>query len=864
MDLLERDAEFRVLAEALAAASDKRGSVVAVSGEAGIGKTELVRSFVQDSDGIPVLWGGCDDLTTPRTLGPFRDIAIQAGGPLKQLLATGATRGDLLDATYELLDAGRPATVVVVEDVHWADGATLDVLKFLGRRIDRMATMLVVTYRSDEVGPDHPLRLVIGDLPPAAVHRLPLAPLSRTAVASLASEYPGASDELYEATAGNPFLVAQALATPGVAASAGLRDAVRARASRLSPESRRLAEQISVVPTQVELELLARITEFSSEWLEECRYRGLLDFDESWVWYRHELVRAAVHESLLPQRRRELNRTVLEGLIADGADVARIVHHAMEAGNSAALAQFAPTAARQAAAAGSHREALMHFRLAADHAPDSSDASYAALLSDYAVESYLGSEAAEALEVSERALELWDRLGDAERQGELLRWQSRFHWWLGHAEDAEGTGRAAVGILETVGGSQELPMAYSNLAQLAMLAQDFHQTVEWSTKAIATARDLNDQSTLAHALNNLGSARVRVGDVGGFDLLEESLDISLEHRFDDHAGRAYANLIWTALDYRKYDLAESYLKDGLTYAVNRDLSGSLHYMTSERGTLRLETGDWEGAEADLRWVLDQPEEPGIPQMPALATLARLAVRRGDEAAPATLRQAWALAEPTGELQRIAPVAAARAEYAWLQDDSAGCRSAVEDSYAVAAAVGQPWVADELAFWLWRSGAPDVGAQDPATPFAMQIAGNWQAAADAWRKIGCPYEEATALLDADDAESLLKALDILNELGAAPAARSVRAKLRSIGVQSVPRGPRPATKAHPAGLTPRQVEVLRLIVDGLTNAEIADELFVSPKTVDHHVSAVLTKLDVTSRQEAARAAIDRGLVESSSS
>ena len=282
-------------------------------------------------------------------------------------------------------------------------------------------------------------------------------------------------------------------------------------------------------------------------------------------------------------------------------------------------------------------------------------------------------------------------------------------------------------------------------------------------------------------------------------------------------------------------------------------------MTSERGTLRLERGDWEEAERDLRWVLDQPEEPGIPQMPALATLARLAVRRGDETAPDTLREAWALAEPTGELQRIAPVAAARAESAWLDDDPGACRAAVEWSYQAARDVGQPWVADELAFWMWRAGVDDVEPHDLATPFALQISGRWEEAAEAWSNLGCPYEEATALIDSGDRGPLLKALGILDELGAGPASNLVRAKLRKLGVHSVPRGPRPATKAHPAGLTPRQVEVLALLVEGLTNSEIADRLFVSSKTVDHHVSAVLAKLGVGSRREAARAAIERDLI-----
>jgi DNA-binding CsgD family transcriptional regulator len=283
-------------------------------------------------------------------------------------------------------------------------------------------------------------------------------------------------------------------------------------------------------------------------------------------------------------------------------------------------------------------------------------------------------------------------------------------------------------------------------------------------------------------------------------------------------------------------------------------------MVAERATLRLQRGDWAGAEEDLQWVLAQPEQPGITQMPALATLARLAARRGDDDAPEKVQTAHALAEPTGELQRIAPVAAARAELEWLAGRTEAVRAAVADPYGRALETAQPWVTDELAFWMWRSGASHVAPQATDTPYAMQIAGRWRDAAAAWEGIGCPYERAIALYDSNDEGDLLAALEILDDLGAVPAAKLIRRKLQSLGIRRIPRGPRRATRANPAGLTPRQVEVLDLVVNGLTNAEIADELFVSPKTVDHHVSAILAKLDVGSRREAASVADELGLID----
>ncbi len=282
-------------------------------------------------------------------------------------------------------------------------------------------------------------------------------------------------------------------------------------------------------------------------------------------------------------------------------------------------------------------------------------------------------------------------------------------------------------------------------------------------------------------------------------------------------------------------------------------------MTAERARLRFERGDWQRAERDALWVLGRPEEPGITKMPALATLARLHVRRGDPGVDQTIEEAWRLAEPTGELQRMGPVAAGRAELAWLRDDQDGIEPALADTYELGLAARQPWITDELTFWMWRATGTTQPLEGPETPYALQMAGAWQKAADAWARIGCPYERAVALMDAEDPPHLFEALEILDGLGAVPAAAKLRRQLRRSGVQGVPRGPRKETSSHPAGLTRRQVEVLELVADGLTNASIADRLFVSPKTVDHHVSAILTKLGASSRTEAATIARDRGLV-----
>jgi DNA-binding CsgD family transcriptional regulator len=256
-------------------------------------------------------------------------------------------------------------------------------------------------------------------------------------------------------------------------------------------------------------------------------------------------------------------------------------------------------------------------------------------------------------------------------------------------------------------------------------------------------------------------------------------------------------------------------------------------------------------------VLAAASAPAIARMVALTVLGRLRARRGDPDPDTPLAEAWELASRMGDLQRLWPIAAARAEAAWLRGDQGAIGPLVADAFELPGRLNHPWALGELALWLRRSGAL-VTAEGMAEPYALWLAGRWTDSAAAWRALGCPYEAVDALADAPGEADQLQALAGFERLGARPAAARVARRLRQAGVTSLPRGPRPATRANPAGLTARQLEILTLVAAGLRNAEIAARLHLSARTVGHHVSAILDKLGVASREEAAGMAAGLGV------
>jgi DNA-binding CsgD family transcriptional regulator/tetratricopeptide (TPR) repeat protein len=848
MDLLERESCFADLAKWLDSATQQAGCVVLLSGEAGIGKTVLLREFAKRQNQARVLWGACDALFTPRPLAPLHDVALQTEGAL--LAAFNSPANPSVVFASALAELGRERTLLVFEDMHWADEATLDLLTFLGRRMDRTRTLLVASYRDDEVGERHPLRLVIGGLPRVATFRMSLAPLSEASVAWLARQAGRPSKDLHSITGGNPLFVTEVLAAAVDTVPATVRDAVLARAARLSTVARALAELICIIPGRTESWLLEHGAKSDEAAIEGCLSIGLLRHDDGSIGFRHELVRRALEDTLAPRRRQQLHARVLETLeTRPDIPAARLAHHADGARNGTQVLRYAPLAAAQAAAVGAHREAAAHYQAALRYADALPANERAQLLERLSYECYLTSDNERALDAQRAALDIWRAQGERLKEGNALRSLSRLNWFVGNTAQADKYSDDAIAALESLPSSPELALAYVSRADLAMEAHQAETTIESAQRAIALAELWGNKEVLCDALASLGTMRLIIGDTQGWVDLNRLLQLALAQGLQKQVASAYANLAAMAVSRRQYEQASGYLQAGLAYCEDHDLEFLAPYILAYRARMRFEQGDWNAASEDVEAVLRHPRTAVITRIPALRTLAHLRVRRGDPDTSGPIQEARALAGPEPVLQRAGMLALVCAEAAWLADDREGTIREVLSVYEVARQTRDPRMNGELAAWLFRTGALSLQPGDISEPYALEITGDWQAAANAWRMLGCPYEHASLLSMYGREDDQRQALAIFEQLGAAPAARALRRQMRERGIRRIPRGVRTSTRRNGFGLTRREAEILSLLSEGLRTSLIATRLCVSPKTVEHHVSAILAKLGVSSRAEA---------------
>jgi DNA-binding CsgD family transcriptional regulator/tetratricopeptide (TPR) repeat protein len=808
-----------------------------------------------------VFLGACEGLLTPRTLAPFREMVRNCAG-----LGGLRTVDEFVEAFLDLMSiAARPA-VVIVEDAHWADDASLDVIRCLGRRVARLPALLVVSFRDEELAADHPLRLVVGALVGPRVLHLELPELSEGAVRRLAASAGVDGDAVVGAAGGNPFFVSEVLAMPGeVLAMPGevvppsVRHAVLARVCALPRECRSALEQLAVVPAEVADWLVTALVPDRTV-LAPAERLGMIVVGQWAVRFRHELARRAVEEAIPGSVLVGLHARVLRALVAVGVDASRVVHHAVAAGDRAAVDRYAGAAAREAAAAGGHREAASLALLALGSGTGSDGEEVARLHGVAATALHALNRLGEAKEHADQAVGWWDATGAAPLElGEALVVSSRLNTSMGEPAAARAAALRAVEVLEPLGAGRALAMGYCTLAGQDVVLARYEPALRWAERALRAAAAAGGTQARARALCVRGIARLALGDRDG--LVDQERGVETAERFGhgDAAAVGYYNLAVAYLRDCRPDRAQECLEAAQRVAAEYGLDAVRFSVRAQWGYLLLWRGEWDQADRRLRALLRTADDPGAKLALPLAFLGRLLARRGDGEALALVARAWRLAVATGEQQKMATVGGARIEAAWLAGDHGAVRSTGAELLSLAATAGHETLRGEVLRYLRRVGdAVDSFAGCPP-PAAAGIAGDWALAAKLWGAAGNPYEEALELAEAPDPAVALRALGTLDRLGAVPAAAIVRRRLRAGGVQGVPRGPGAATRANPARLTARQFDVLALLTRGHTNAEVAARLHISRRTVDNHVAALFERLGVGSRRAAAAKAADLGLL-----
>ena len=860
LTLLEREDLISALSARLEEARSGIGSLVLLAGEAGSGKTSVTRLFKREAgERALTLMGACDPLSTPRPMSPLLDYAADEESGLQQLFDGDPENIEVFNRVLDRIRHTIRPIIMIAEDIHWADQATLDFLRFVGRRIETAKAVVLCTYRDDEVASDHPLLPVLGQLLPLpTTHRLEVPALTEAAVGQLALESTVDPAELHRVTGGNAFYVTEILAGGGTLPPT-VQDAVLARVSRLDRQPRAVVEAVSIAPRSLRVDHAMHLIAASAAQVDSAVASGVIEGATNDLRFRHELARTAVEASLPPARRHTLHRKMIALLLEeDPLDHARLAHHAIHADEPHLVVEHAPSAARAASQRGAHKEAISFYEAALTQSGLIEPDEVAAIRVEMSQELRIVDRPAEALEHAEKAVDHYRDTRQREKLSTALIRVATARWSVNDRAGARDATDESIAILSSGEPSGELAYAHYSSAHFHMLSRHVQPALDDVRRALQIGTDTGDIESVWSARMVEGCIRIVGGEPAqGLATLERVLS-EAEQRGDQRKVAVALGMLGSGGgEARLYERAVRYLERSIAHGLEHDEDYGVAYSRAWLARVLFEQGRWDQA-IDVARLVEKtaPNPEGIAMVTALGALGRVQVRQGDSTARGTLSSVL-LAEPRHELQHVWSPVCGMAELHWLSGRTREMTQVLERAYGRAMDTDSEWARGEVGYWMWKSGAMSEPPDDAAEPYTLQMQGRWRDAADVWGEIGCPYEVALSLSEGD-IHAMLESLSIFDDLGAKPAATLVRSRLRSLGVEAIPRGPRHETSSNPAGLTARQLEVLGAIVDGLSNAEIADELFISKKTVEHHVSAIYSKLGVDTRTRAISTAMDLGI------
>jgi DNA-binding CsgD family transcriptional regulator/tetratricopeptide (TPR) repeat protein len=842
--LVERGEQLLSL-QGVISGSAEEGHVVLISGEAGHGKTSLLSVFLDTLDHrFTILSAACEPVGIPAPFAPLYDLLDKLPTDLVTEIRSGAGRPIIYAGLLDVLKNDR--VMLVVEDVHWADEATLGLVRYLGRRIASTGGTLIITYRTEAVDLAPLLRLVIADLGPAAV-RIDLPALSLEGVSAMCRGLDLDPAQVHAATLGNPFFVEEVIRHPELRVPPSVQNAVLVNAEQLSEDARELLYMVALSPDGIDLDLLISSGPDAGAYVDTALRRLLLATSGDRIACRHDLIRESLLQAIPPLLARSLHRRLLEhleGRAGDSVDTARLAYHAVGAGDAAKAVVYSLRAAEDARALGAHRQTAFHYSNALSFAETLDSATLDQVLLDAAMEHCVINAFETAVDLASQRVVL------AADPVSLARARAWVSYFLSRLNELDGCGREAlfaIEILRTEPMTEELAVGLAVFAWRELVEGRYSEAIRYGDQAVTVARAVHYPPMEVHAAVTAGTARSFLHDPAGRSQVEAAVRLGVERNLGEFAARAMNNLGLLSLWRGRPVQALQEFERLVEYTQTRELDAWYIAAIATRATLNVMHGRWDEADLDLEMVMGQ-ETCRQTEIETLNTAAILRARRGDPGAADLIEDAVTSVESFDDHEANVTACALAMEGAWIGLIS---REAAEFRYREI--LRSPVLpADDsgrgvLGYWATRLGLEAPEGRIPG-PAGLERDGRVAEASQSWEERGYPVEAAVTKAMLPDA-NLEAVFSGLSKLGADGVIRGLRTELQRRRVARIPRGQRQTTRQNPFGLTERQAEVLSLMVSGLSNAAIAEQLFITEKTVSHHVSAVLTKLNVSSRLQA---------------